>query len=165
VRVSYDIFGPAPARARVMESLSPVGSVTVCSNIFHLLELHSAFQFGDILSKNPSGGTYAQAFLCRAQQLLDSQYTQSVLESMGHTGPMPGPGPREARCPYERAFQAGVSCLAGIQGRHSLPSAYGGCTSPPHSLSGQPHMHVTEGGDEGVSPEGVILLGIQYDMV
>ncbi|GIQ85674.1 hypothetical protein KIPB_007383 [Kipferlia bialata] len=36
-RVSYDIFGLAPARARVMEELSPVGKVTVSRNVYDVL--------------------------------------------------------------------------------------------------------------------------------
>ncbi|GIQ91800.1 hypothetical protein KIPB_015205, partial [Kipferlia bialata] len=37
VRVSYDIFGLAPARARLMEELSPVGNVTVSRDVYELL--------------------------------------------------------------------------------------------------------------------------------
>ncbi|GIQ88531.1 hypothetical protein KIPB_010801, partial [Kipferlia bialata] len=37
VRVSYDIFGVAPDRARLMEELSPIGNVTVSRDVFELL--------------------------------------------------------------------------------------------------------------------------------
>ncbi|GIQ83213.1 hypothetical protein KIPB_004494 [Kipferlia bialata] len=42
VRVSYDIFGLAPSRARLMEELSPVGCVTVSSDVYELLSAAQA---------------------------------------------------------------------------------------------------------------------------
>ncbi|GIQ81282.1 hypothetical protein KIPB_004546, partial [Kipferlia bialata] len=171
LRVSYDIFGLAPARARVMESLSPIGCVTVCNNIFQLLRLHKVFVFGDSLSKNLSGGSYAQAFLAKTQELLDREYEAVAPYApappcswMGVDASVKGDRSAPARLPshlYEAMYLKGEAHHLAIVTRH-VPIHPVCSVSARVSGSGgrAPHTHVMEGGKEDVSPEGVILLGI-----
>ncbi|GIQ91747.1 hypothetical protein KIPB_015133, partial [Kipferlia bialata] len=111
VRVSYDIFGLAPARARLMEELSPVGNVTVSRDVYELLShgpglymaeclrksgtgrrgsytrdraLPRTFIFGDVVTKNPQSTSAVQALLETAKDLLETNYFPSSSDDSDH---------------------------------------------------------------------------------
>ncbi|GIQ89101.1 hypothetical protein KIPB_011493, partial [Kipferlia bialata] len=74
-RVSYDIVGLAPARARILESLSPVGEVSVCFTCYQILrDWYPNIQFGAVVTKDTSHSQAVDSYLDTAQHALDSAY-------------------------------------------------------------------------------------------
>ncbi|GIQ86835.1 hypothetical protein KIPB_008762, partial [Kipferlia bialata] len=68
-RVSYEVFGMAPGRARVMESLSPVGRVCVCSNCHELLKHDRRYKWGSSIQAHSVERSRVSDFLVKGRDL------------------------------------------------------------------------------------------------
>ncbi|GIQ85818.1 hypothetical protein KIPB_007550, partial [Kipferlia bialata] len=163
VRVSYNIFGMAPARARQMEQVSPVGQVTVSRPIYNQVRqgerqstdraqsrgsgasrtsrTSGRFIFGDVVRRSDKTDAEAAQFLERSQALLHHSYT-----------------PREGTDCAPEAYEAAQAGLATLVHAYTAQGERMAEASPPTHDRSLVMLHLPEGKHERV--EGVVLVGV-----
>ncbi|GIQ87579.1 hypothetical protein KIPB_009646 [Kipferlia bialata] len=154
-RVSYDIFGLAPVRARVMETLSPIGHVTVCRLCHYLLRHGSSFVFGDVVFSSGSDDRAACTFESKAKRLLDSM-TEGLADTCGRIATVASDDYEFSAC--EAQLNTLIESVGGA-GKGDMSQCPHKGAMPIEGLS-IIHMHVFEGAHStvpGASVDGVVL--------
>ncbi|GIQ86949.1 hypothetical protein KIPB_008894, partial [Kipferlia bialata] len=85
VRVSYDIFGMAPSRARAMEGISPVGCVTMCAALKALLRGVPGFHYGDVVTPSRRIVPCGSGSLEQWQKRLDAGWDSAGIDKDAYT--------------------------------------------------------------------------------